>query len=987
MKFKTLFFFVLLMGCQLVIGQYEITIDAYVLNQETKQPVPYANIGFLKKGIGTVCQSDGKFMLQYDENEISDNDILQISSIGYKTISITAKDLYELLTKDNKIYITPDIFALEQAVVIAEKREKMTIGADHYSRHFMGYWKEKKALGGEIASPMKIRKKNTKLEKLKFYVLENYSDSLLVRVNIYKKHKRKPGTNILTSNIYHTIVTKKGEETINLSPYNIAVSEDIIVSLELIEVYGDDIEFAISGIHNGKGFTKYISQDNWEQKNGVSMAFKMDISYPVSSNKLKKRKKPEAITLYWDTSLSRKDSDLEKELDFLKQYFRKIKETKVNFISFSNTLMPSKTFYVKRGNCKDLLSEIRKQHYNGASNFADLFKEPQNPDQYLVFTDGINTYGDHKFIFGIPVFYINSSTDANNNILQDGSMSSEGYYLNLSKISTSAAIDYISNDIEDRSVYEIDTSKEVISGTVFSTDTIPVQGCKISIKGSLIEAETNANGEFMINAKYQDVLVFTSFGMFSKSVVVDASKKISVTLNPKYTILDEVELKAQRDEREQEIINEEIKKRGLGYANYTLFKEDFPQNAIFFSELIRGRFPGVQVFGFGDEATYQVRTPLSINGPLSPLFVVDGFPFTEPPVFLQPEQIKSISLNSSISGASRYGLIGTGGVFIIKTNASFDEKKVTSLAKEDEYNESPFLISPNFGRPDYLNTLWESDSFSNAKSTYFSLLDMHRLEIPFYVYSADYFKRWNMDFSDQILSNLAELSADNYSVLRTLLFYLEERQEKEKALLLYKKIAKIKPNYAQSYLDLARSYKENNKFTEAFEIYKRILNNDNKNIDFSEISFQAKSQLRHLLTHHRSELPYTDLPNEFLVVQGDPVRIVFDWNDPQAEFELQFVNPERKFYKWSHIPEQNDELIADQVKNGIISKEFIIDESFTEGEWIINIQSFEKSAKLAPTFLKYTIYRNYGLDNETKSIKVVKLYNQEQKVTLDKFAL
>ena len=38
-----------------------------------------------------------------------------------------------------------------------------------------------------------------------------------------------------------------------------------------------------------------------------------------------------------------------------------------------------------------------------------------------------------------------------------------------------------------------------------------------------------------------------------------------------------------------------------------------------------------------------------------------------------------------------------------------------------------------------------------------------------------------------------------------------------------------------------------------------------------------------------------------------------------------------------------------------------------------------------PTYLKYTIYKNYGLENETRKVKVIKLSQLEQKVTLDKF--
>ncbi|GAA4273281.1 carboxypeptidase-like regulatory domain-containing protein [Aquimarina gracilis] len=989
MRLKTLLLLFLLGHYHYGVAQYEFTIDAYILNETTKEAVPYANIGFIEKGIGTVSQENGNFFLQYDKNTIGDDEVLQISSIGYKTLTLTPKELYRLLEKDNKIYIEPDIVALDTTVVFAEKRKKMTIGADDYPRKIMGYWKEKEALGGEIATPIKIRKKNTKLENLKFYILENNSDSLLVRVNIYKTQKRKPGPNILTSNIFHTISKKVGEEVIDLSPYNIVVDDDVIVSLELIKVYGDEIGFAICGINNGRIFLKYISQDVWQQSSGVSIAYKMDVSYPLSSDKFKKRKKPEDIVLYWDTSLSRRDANERKELDFLKQYFKELQEAKVTFVPFSESIISAKTFDIKRGNINPLLLEINKQKHNGGTSFEDLFSDSLNPDQYLVFTDGHNTFGDHKFIYDTPVFYINSSVRANDNDLQEGGISSEGYYINLSKTSLSTAVKCILHDVEDRAIYNNDTTKEQVSGLVQTMDSIPIQGTNVSIKGTLVETETDANGKFTINAKPGEILVFRSFGMETKSMVLDATKDIIIALKAKYDPLDQVTIKAKKAPEIIEPTPLKLEKRKAGYAHYTMSREEVPKSAIFFYDVIRGRFPGVTVTGVGVNTSYSVRGAAL----RSPLFILDGVPLNVPPNLLLASQIENISVITSLSGTMKYGPQAAGGVFIITTDVG-DKSKLEKikdperslLVQGNDYNESPFMMSPNKGKPDYLNGLWESKTYAEAKEQYFLLREEYFNEIPFYIYTTEYFYRWDRQFSKQILSNLAELSSDNYNALRTLAFYLEERNEKEMALQTYEKIAALKPTYAQSYLDLARIYKENNRFKEAFELYKRIFENDDENIDFTQLIDQAESQLRHLLNNHRSEVPYTEMPEPFLVVKGVPARIVFEWSDPLAEFELQFVNPQKKYEKWTHVHKENPELLSSHVRSGVTSKEFFVDNS-SMGEWSINIKSFDEASKLNPAFLKYTIYRNYGLNDETKAVKVVKLYNQQQKVVLDRFSL
>jgi hypothetical protein len=65
-------------------------------------------------------------------------------------------------------------------------------------------------------------------------------------------------------------------------------------------------------------------------------------------------------------------------------------------------------------------------------------------------------------------------------------------------------------------------------------------------------------------------------------------------------------------------------------------------------------------------------------------------------------------------------------------------------------------------------------------------------------------------------------------------------------------------------------------------------------------------------------------------------------------------------------------------------KEFIIDDSVKE-EWIINLEGINNEKYLTnPTYLKYSIYRNYGLENETVKVKVINLNNIKNKIKLFK---
>ncbi|WP_103071175.1 hypothetical protein [Aquimarina sediminis] len=995
MKNRTLplLFLAILFNFSAVFGQYKITIQAYVLDQDTQKPIPYTNIGFIDKGIGTVTNKSGRFYLQYDEDKIKSDDIFQLSCIGYEPLRLTPKELFDTLQKNNTLFLKQSIFNLDEAIVQSEKRKIDSIGYSSYNSNLLAYWKDDKALGGEIAALIKVRKKNSKLLNLKFNIVENTADSLLVRVNIYDKKRKKPGSNILTSNIYHTISTRKGEEIIDLSPYNIKVDEDFIASIELIKVYGSDIQFAVIAGSGGRSFLRDISQDNWKELKEVGIAFKIDVSYPASSVKSEKRQKPEDITIYWDTSLSMQSRDLEKELTFLKKYLAKIKKANIDVITFSNKLEEKKHFVLEKGDSKKLTHMLSGLKYNGASDFSKLFKENKKADQYLVFTDGYATYGDHEFIYGTPVFYINSKKNANDTMLQEGGFSSEGHYLNLSSIEIPKALTYINHLVKDEAVYNNDSAKEFVSGIVFS-DSLPIQGCKVAVKGTLVETVTDSDGKFSIAADIDQVLSFQHFSTYSEEIQVGTSKMMKVLLKPKYENLSEIALlqKKKAEKEKVSVGNKKVDRQKLGYASFTKNKEDFPSMAITLLDLIRGQFPGVSAYIDREgQSVVLVRGRSSIALNNGALFVVDdiiqnGIPDVTPP------QIESITLIPGVSGAVRYGSQGRNGVFLIETKlgasitSSKDGKKKSLLVEGNDYKESIYLLDPNQKRPEYLNTLWSSSTYNEALTIYYELRKVHKHEVPFYVFCSDYFKRWDQEFSDEVVSNLAEISNDNYGVLRTLAFLLEEKGDIKKALVVYEKLFDLKSSYAQSYLDLGRVYKEDKQYDKAFEIYKRILENHKNIIGFTEVSKQTESELRHLLNHHRSHISHSDVPSEFLTVKSIPVRIVFDWNDPQAEFEFQFVNPNKKYEKWAHRFENNKELLLKETRHGVASKEFVVDDSMP-GEWIVNVQSYGEVSKQNPTFMKYTIYRNYGLADETKTVKLIKLYNQNKKVTLDKFRI
>ena len=171
-------------------------------------------------------------------------------------------------------------------------------------------------------------------------------------------------------------------------------------------------------------------------------------------------------------------------------------------------------------------------------------------------------------------------------------------------------------------------------------------------------------------------------------------------------------------------------------------------------------------------------------------------------------------------------------------------------------------------------------------------------------------------------------------------------------------------------------------------MYKQILANTTEGVDFSGLKKPAESELRQLISHHKAKVNYADLPNDLLDARfKNDVRVVFQWNDPSAEFEVQFVNPERKYYVWKHTLFDNKERLEQEAEQGFALEEFTVDDT-TKGTWQINIKYLgEDTGYRNPSFLKYTLYQNFGKPNETKEVKSIKLYRYKDKVSLDSFTI
>ncbi len=122
---------------------------------------------------------------------------------------------------------------------------------------------------------------------------------------------------------------------------------------------------------------------------------------------------PHRIGLLWDASLSSTNRDFKKEFALLESYFKKVNNAEITLVTFSNTLLKRKAYTISNGNWADLKTDLEHTVYDGATDFGNINLVEYAEDEFLLMSDGHQTFGEKTLKFNDkPVYCISSSATA-----------------------------------------------------------------------------------------------------------------------------------------------------------------------------------------------------------------------------------------------------------------------------------------------------------------------------------------------------------------------------------------------------------------------------------------------------------------------------------------------------------------------------------------------------------------------------------------------
>jgi TonB-linked SusC/RagA family outer membrane protein len=231
-------------------------------------------------------------------------------------------------------------------------------------------------------------------------------------------------------------------------------------------------------------------------------------------------------------------------------------------------------------------------------------------------------------------------------------------------------------------LFSMTAFSQTISGTVTDAEKKPVSGATIHVKGTNRSTQTNAAGNFSINASGRDVLIVTYVGYAASETPVNGRSTVNIVLSGENRSMEGVVVTALGIRRES---------KKLGYATTTVKTDELITNRTTNAmESLEGKVAGLNITppaaGAGASTQIRLRGQVGFAGSNnSPLLVINGLPIDQGArpadgagqqrdrgdnlLNINPDDIESMTVLKGSTASALYGVRAAAGAIIITTKS------------------------------------------------------------------------------------------------------------------------------------------------------------------------------------------------------------------------------------------------------------------------------------------------------------------------------
>ena len=632
---------------------------------------------------------------------------------------------------------------------------------------------------------------------------------------------------------------------------------------------------------------------------------------------------PEKLTICWDASASMEGNEPVYAFRYLEAILGACSACEVELVTIG-TSASKQSYQVQDGNWEDLKKHLQTISYDGIAPYA-LFNKHLKPGATYIYTDGAQLHPDDRLLLEKGNTILSRATGEEQEFLERTALVYRGNYVQLKPL--------------DRAVRPGDGNPE---------------------------------------AREPD----TGFG---QGVIA----------------LEEVEVNETRREAGEKVRTGTGMRdsRRVGVAVSSLDDEEVSEIQTDISQSLQGgRVTGVNV-GPGQDATqFTSRTNLTMLGNNYGLVVVDGTPIAQSNSaggaagsqranFIDPANIADITVLKGLAATNMYGELGRNGVLLITTkNAAFGTVENRPDADALQLRNNVYDASETTGTSGSAVTRSLSGiPVAPAYRRYLELRTTRAGDPGFYLDASAAFRERDPALAARIVSNLAEQMPDRPAAVSAALFGLLASGSPEASIVVAESL-EAGPSPAGNAL-VSRALLSEDKQEKA-ALVRQLIKTHRQVQGPGEAASEYRGFLqREIQGLFRANPEFAGMIPGAYDYENCPTyraRLVIEWNLPGAEFNLQSVNPQQRYYDWEHTQLAAPERLQDERQTGYAVKTFDFYGADSAGEWLFNVELLGDlpAPGSLPLVFGCRIYENFGMASQTVSYKTVHLSRMGEKQQL-----
>ncbi|TCD29694.1 DUF2135 domain-containing protein [Pedobacter psychrodurus] len=800
---------------------------------------------------------------------------------------------------------------------------------------------------------------------------------------------------------------------------------------------------------NGNTYVGEINKTNYQPKNGLTINLpkrndltevqmqKASTGYYFLVNvfpKTESRRKQwsNQIGLIWDVSLSGLQRNTEKEIELLDLIIKQKQNLTIQLGLVNNGFKNAGTFVISNGNWTQLKDKLKNLVYDGGTNFSAINTRSLQADEYILFTDGLSTFGKNTVSLNKPVHCINTALKADYSTLKFISMKTGGQFVNLNSTSVTEAFKQlnqqnlqflgIKNGADVRQTYpsmkvnvnghfslagimnEFNTEFTLQFGfgnTVVSEQVVRLNATEhalSSIDVSRVWAQKKiAEMDIQYEDNKDDISVLSKqFGIVTRNTSLIVLENLDDYL--RYDIVPPVELQQAYNtvlkqrraailERKQDLINAAVT---MTKELKTWWNTDFYYKE---SEKKKERYPDPgqrDVHGdpsanivMAEPARESRRREVAADQARARNRAESASQVRMPaPVAKQAltnNEDKALNEVVVVGYSAQRKSAVTGSVTTIRGTASsgFLEGKVAGVqvAKTTPAPQQLAIIIPEFkSDKDYMkNLVGKPDS---AYQIYLKMRSTYISTPMFYFDVANWFYQQKDSVRAlTILSNIADLDLENADLYKTLAYKLKQTGNYKDEIFITQKILQWRPMDAQSYRDYALALADNGQYQAALDnLYKVLTQSYNAQIADRDQGIEeiVISEINNLIAKQGNNVSAKGIDKRLIQSLPVDVRVVLNWNKNDTDIDLWLTDPtgEKGFYGNSRT--KIGGRISNDFTSGYGPEQFMIKKAI-KGKYKIEVNYYgDRQINISgPTTVTAEIYTRYATGKQQRKVIVL----------------